>query len=162
MFLYGCLMLDKITTILLSLLCLTFCACHSSKRMNTKYNYFQKGLDSNRIINYKPLIIQPSDNLSISVSSNTSNQEQAAIFNAFNNGGNTSTSTTNQVASPTSGYLVDQGWKYKISNARNGESCRAYQNRAFGLFARAIIRQGIGEGTNCTGKIYANKNKYTW
>jgi len=100
--------MQKIEQILLLLLCILLCACHSSKRMNTKFNYFQKGLDSSRLISFKPLIIQPNDNLSIYVSSNTINQEQAVIFNVFNNGGNTLTNGTNQTATPTSGYLVDQ------------------------------------------------------
>jgi polysaccharide export outer membrane protein len=56
-------------------------------RINRDFNYFQSGLDSLDKVKFDPLIIQPNDIISITVSSNTANQEQVAIFNVTNNSG---------------------------------------------------------------------------
>ena len=56
------------------------CACGSSKKLNTNNIYFQTG--PNSIIAQKSqTIIQINDEISIVFYSQTSNQEQAAIFN---------------------------------------------------------------------------------
>lgn len=53
-------------------------------------------------------VIQPNDQLSIQVYSNTLNQEQIALYNAVNNGGTASASSS---VTPNSGYLVtDDGY----------------------------------------------------
>jgi polysaccharide export outer membrane protein len=59
----------------------------NAKRINRDFLYFQKGVDSLQDITFSPLTIKPNDLLNISVSSNTLNQEQAALFNAANFGG---------------------------------------------------------------------------
>jgi polysaccharide export outer membrane protein len=74
---------------LLSLFFLSSCTAYrqNAKRINRDFLYFQKGVDSLQDITFSPLTIKPNDLLNISVSSNTLNQEQAALFNAANFGG---------------------------------------------------------------------------
>jgi polysaccharide biosynthesis/export protein len=55
-------------------------ACNSSRKINKDYLYFRDGSDS-VTIPQKETIIQSNDLLNIQVSSQTLNQEQAAIFN---------------------------------------------------------------------------------
>jgi polysaccharide biosynthesis/export protein len=92
---------------LLVLTSLFFCSCYSSKKkISNEFNYFQENLDSSRQITIRPLVIQPNDMLNIYISSSTLNQEQVAVFNMFNTGGNSLQALSTQATA--SGYLVDQ------------------------------------------------------
>jgi polysaccharide export outer membrane protein len=112
---------------LLSLFFLSSCTAYrqNAKRINRDFLYFQKGVDSLQDITFSPLTIKPNDLLNISVSSNTLNQEQAALFNAANFGGvsgNNGGSFINQQqfgGANIFGFLVDeQGFiKYPIIGA---------------------------------------------
>jgi len=67
------------------IICLILCtalftACSSSKKINKDYIYFKNGTDT-VAVPQKEAIIQPGDQLSLQVYSQTLNQEQAAIFN---------------------------------------------------------------------------------
>ena len=98
---------------LIYLLLVLLSACTSPKKMNTEFNYFQKGLDSAQEIKFNPLTIKPNDLLNIQISSNTLNQEQVALFNAANYGGSVSPNggTMNQQqfgGASTIGFLVDE------------------------------------------------------
>jgi polysaccharide export outer membrane protein len=57
-----------------------FTACTSSKKINKDYVYFKNGTDT-AAIPQKQVIIQPGDQLSIQIFSQTVSKEQAAIFN---------------------------------------------------------------------------------
>ena len=112
---------------LLSLFFLSSCTAYrqNAKRINRDFLYFQKGVDSLQDITFSPLTIKPNDLLNISVSSNTLNQEQAALFNAANFGGvsgNNGGAFINQQqfgGANIFGFLVDeQGFiKYPIIGA---------------------------------------------
>jgi polysaccharide export outer membrane protein len=112
---------------LLSLFFLSSCTAYrqNAKRINRDFLYFQKGVDSLQDITFSPLTIKPNDLLNISVSSNTLNQEQAALFNAANFGGisgNNGGVMINQQqmgGAAVFGFLVDeQGFiKYPIIGA---------------------------------------------
>jgi polysaccharide export outer membrane protein len=112
---------------LLSLFFLSSCTAYrqNAKRINRDFLYFQKGVDSVQDITFSPLTIKPNDLLNISVSSNTLNQEQAALFNAANFGGvsgNNGGAFINQQqfgGANIFGFLVDeQGFiKYPIIGA---------------------------------------------
>lgn len=61
--------------------CIVVCtACTSSKKINKDYIYFKNGIDTVAVLQ-KQAIIQPGDELSIQVFSQTGKQEQAAVFN---------------------------------------------------------------------------------
>lgn len=82
-------------------------SCNSSKNLNRDFLYFQRGLDSLGTIQQKETVIKTNDILLIQVSSKSSNQEQAAIFNIPNGGTTGSTTPGYQVSSSaTSGYQV--------------------------------------------------------
>ena len=88
-------------------------ACTSTKKINTEFNYFQKGLDSAQEIKFTPLTIKPNDLLNIQISSNTLNQEQVTLFNAANYGGSMGANggMVNQQqfgGASTIGFLVDE------------------------------------------------------
>jgi polysaccharide export outer membrane protein len=112
---------------LLSLFFFSSCTAYrqNAKRINRDFLYFQKGVDSLQDITFSPLTIKPNDLLNISVSSNTLNQEQAALFNAANFGGisgNNGGVMINQQqmgGAAVFGFLVDeQGFiKYPIIGA---------------------------------------------
>lgn len=72
-------------------------SCNSSKKLNRDFLYFQKGLDSLGTIQQRESIIKTNDVLNIQVSSKSSNQEQAAVFNIPN--GNTTATSGYQVSS---------------------------------------------------------------
>ncbi len=55
-------------------------ACTSSRKVNHDYVYFREGIDTVAILQ-KQAVIQPGDELSIQVYSQTGKQEQAAVFN---------------------------------------------------------------------------------
>ena len=90
-------------------LLLSSCATQQGlRRFNRDFNYFQRGLDSLARVEFKPLTVQPNDILSISVTSNTLNQEQVAIF-AVTNAGGMSQQTgmgAQQMGAAIFGYLV--------------------------------------------------------
>jgi len=67
-------------SVFLILVAVFFCSCRSSK-VNNDFVYFKNGSDTTSMP-LKKTIIQPYDLLSIRVLSRTTNQEQAAIFNA--------------------------------------------------------------------------------
>ncbi len=99
--------------LLIYLLLVLLSACTSTKKINTEFNYFQKGLDSAQEIKFSPLTIKPNDLLNIQISSNTLNQEQVALFNAANYGGSVSPNggVMNQQqfgGANTFGFLVDE------------------------------------------------------
>jgi polysaccharide export outer membrane protein len=61
--------------------CIILCtSCTSSKKINKDYVYFMNGTDTVPVLQ-KQAIIQPGDQLSIQVFSQTVSREQAAIFN---------------------------------------------------------------------------------
>jgi len=68
------------TVVCLMICTILFTACSSSKKINKDYIYFKNGTDTVAIPQKEP-VIQPGDQLSIRVYSQTINQEQAAIFN---------------------------------------------------------------------------------
>ncbi|TRU85356.1 MAG: polysaccharide export protein [Microcystis viridis Mv_BB_P_19951000_S69D] len=78
--------------------------CNSARRLDRNYNLFQRNLDSVAIRPLQNPVIQPNDQLNITVYSATLNQEQAALFNMANTAGSNGT-----VAGSTSaaGYFVD-------------------------------------------------------
>jgi polysaccharide export outer membrane protein len=83
------------------------------KKLNSAFNYFQKGLDSAQEMKFVPLNIKPSDLLNIQISSNTLNQEQVTLFNAANYGGSMGANggMMNQQqfgGASTIGFLVDE------------------------------------------------------
>ncbi len=73
-----------------------------STRINKDFLYFQRGLDSLGTVQQRESVIKTNDILNIQVSSKSSNQEQAAIFNIPNGTTATATPTTGS----TSGYQV--------------------------------------------------------
>lgn len=56
-------------------------ACKNTKKVNTEYNYFQKGLDSAQQIAYIEPTLKENDLISIHVIAGSSRQEDAALFN---------------------------------------------------------------------------------
>ncbi|MFY7964245.1 MAG: polysaccharide biosynthesis/export family protein [Chitinophagaceae bacterium] len=67
-------------------------SCKNVKKINTEYNYFQKGLDSIQPIAYVEPMLKENDLISIQVIAGSSRQEDAALFNlsagvAINNAG---------------------------------------------------------------------------
>ena len=86
---------------------------YATQKLNTEFNYFQKGIDSAQPIQFTPLTIKPNDLLNIQVSSNTLLQEQAAVFNAANFGGTIGTNGASMNQQQTggasiNGFLVDE------------------------------------------------------
>jgi polysaccharide export outer membrane protein len=84
-------------------------SCNSTRRMDTDYLLFQRGLDSLGAPQLKEPSIQPNDLLGIQVYSKSLNQEQAMLFNIPNTGvggGSGGASTT--------GYLVDMSGNIEI------------------------------------------------
>ncbi|HKO79321.1 MAG TPA: polysaccharide biosynthesis/export family protein [Chitinophagaceae bacterium] len=68
-------------TIACVITCIVVCtACTSSKKINKDYIYFKNGIDTVAVLQ-KQAIIQPGDELSVQVFSQTGKQEQAAVFN---------------------------------------------------------------------------------
>ena len=91
-------------------LILLLAACNPAKRLDRNYNLFQKNIDSVTITPLQYPVIQPNDQLNISVYSATPNQEQAALFNLANTAGsNGSMAGEGAVGGSTSaaGYFVD-------------------------------------------------------
>lgn len=109
--------LQKTGTTYLCILALLLSSCMNTryvpKKLNSAFNYFQKGLDSAQDIKFTALTIKPNDLLNIQISSNTLNQEQVALFNAANFGGSVGAvnGTMNQQqfgGANTFGFLVDE------------------------------------------------------
>jgi polysaccharide biosynthesis/export protein len=76
-------------------------ACSSSRKLDKNYLYFQNSLDSVST-QFKELVIQPNDLLSIQVYSKSLNQDQATIFNIPNGVVNAGTAGVNSMQ----GYQV--------------------------------------------------------
>lgn len=55
--------------------------CGSSKKINTDFLYFQKSMDSLAAVQRVPVPIKVNDQLGITITSRSMNQEQVAIFN---------------------------------------------------------------------------------
>ena len=89
-------------------------SCGTQKQLRTiseNFNYFQGNLDNLSGVQLQPLIIQPNDILSVSVTSTTLNQEQVAIFaltNAGGMGGQQGGNLGQMMGPAIFGYLVDQ------------------------------------------------------
>jgi polysaccharide export outer membrane protein len=62
-------------------------ACKPSQKTATNFRYFEKNLDSlnNTVVQLQEPLIQKHDQLSISISSASLNQEQVQVFNLMNN-----------------------------------------------------------------------------
>lgn len=72
-----------------------FTSCNSAKKMSRDFLYFNRGLDSLGIVQQRESVIKTNDILNIQVSSKSSNQEQASVFNIPN--GNTNATSGYQV-----------------------------------------------------------------
>lgn len=84
--------------------------CNPAKRLDRNYNLFQRQLDSVVVTPLQNPVIQPNDQLNITVYSATLNQEQAALFNMANTAGSGGTMAgEGAVGGSTSaaGYFVD-------------------------------------------------------
>src|SRR6202011_2995768 len=84
--------------------------CSSSKKINSDFLYFQRGLDSIETIQFVEPVIKNNDLLGIQIVSKSLNQDQVAIFNiptggttTGNQGANTGTQGT---SAGSQGYLV--------------------------------------------------------
>jgi len=95
---------------------IVFSSC--SQKIYTKYNLFQKGLDSLSNFEYKAPVIQNSDGLAILVFSATLSQDQVAVFNMGGSSGGSSSASSGSNEGNSAGGTVsgasESGVTYKV------------------------------------------------
>ena len=103
--------MKKISLFLISLsILIIYSSC--TQKIYTKYNLFQKGMDSLKNYDYKAPIIQNNDVLSIQIYSATLSQDQVSVFNM-------GASSASGVAQANSAPITSLGVTYTVDLAGN-------------------------------------------
>jgi polysaccharide export outer membrane protein len=101
-------------------------SCKTEKKINTDFNYFQKGLDSIQQLGYTEPKFKESDLISIQVIAGSIRQEDAALYNL-------ATGSLNSIGNPTAASQVSSNVGYEIDLNGNIELPKIGKVKAAGL-----------------------------